>query len=98
MFPSAILCGIGTQVSFQAAGARQFEIARRQDRQRTVANARIEKMQSSKMNPMFSAVIQATEEWVINAMVAAKTFDADDWAVSAHSATNYNWFFGTMDN
>ena len=27
MFPSAILCGIGTQVSFQAAGARKFKIA-----------------------------------------------------------------------
>jgi len=27
MFPSAILCGIGTQVSFHAAGARKFKIA-----------------------------------------------------------------------
>jgi hypothetical protein len=29
MFLSAILCGIGTQVSFQAAGARKFKIVRR---------------------------------------------------------------------
>ena len=50
----------------------------------TQANARIERMQSWKMNPMFSAVIQATEESVINAMVAAKTMTgADYWVVPA---------------
>jgi len=27
MFPYAILCGIGTRVSFQAAGARKFKVA-----------------------------------------------------------------------
>jgi len=48
------------------------------------ANAKIERMQSWKMNPMFSAVIQATEESVINAMVAAKTMTgADYWVVPA---------------
>jgi D-aminopeptidase len=50
----------------------------------TEANARIERMQSWKMNPMFRAVIQATEESVINAMVAAKTMTgADYWVVPA---------------
>jgi D-aminopeptidase len=50
----------------------------------TQANAQIERMQSWKMNPMFSAVIQATEESVINAMVAAKTMTgADYWVVPA---------------
>jgi len=47
-------------------------------------DAQIERMQSWKMNPMFSAVIQATEESVINAMVAAKTMTgADYWVVPA---------------
>lgn len=50
----------------------------------TQASAPIERMQSWKMNPMFSAVIQATEESVINAMVAAKTMtSADYWVVPA---------------
>ena len=50
----------------------------------TEANAKIERMQSWKMNPMFAAVIQATEESVINAMVAAKTMTgADYWVVPA---------------
>ncbi len=50
----------------------------------TRPNAQIERMQSWKMNPMFSAVIQATEESVINAMVAAKTMTgADYWVVPA---------------
>jgi L-aminopeptidase/D-esterase-like protein len=50
----------------------------------TQANAKIERMQSWKMDPMFSAVIQATEESVINAMVAAKTMTgADYWVVPA---------------
>jgi D-aminopeptidase len=47
-------------------------------------NARLERVQSWKMNPMFAAVIQATEESVVNAMVAAKTMvGADNWKVSA---------------
>ena len=50
----------------------------------TQPDAQIERMQSWKMNPMFSAVIQATEESVINAMVAAKTMTgADYWVVPA---------------
>jgi D-aminopeptidase len=50
----------------------------------TQANAKIERMQSWKMNAMFRAVIQATEESVINAMVAAKTMTgADYWVVPA---------------
>jgi D-aminopeptidase len=47
-------------------------------------NATVERMQSWKLNPMFAAVIQATEESVINAMVAAKTMTgADYWVVPA---------------
>ena len=50
----------------------------------TRANVKIERMQSWKMNPMFSAVIQATEESVVNSMVAAKTMTgADYWVVAA---------------
>jgi L-aminopeptidase/D-esterase-like protein len=50
----------------------------------TQANAKIERMQSWKLNPVFSAVIQATEESVINAMIAAKTMTgADYWVVPA---------------
>jgi D-aminopeptidase len=46
--------------------------------------ATLERMQSWKLNPVFSAVIQATEEAVVNAMVAAKTMvGADNWKVSA---------------
>jgi D-aminopeptidase len=47
-------------------------------------NATIQRMQSWKMNPMFTAVVQATEEAVINAIVAAKTMTgADYWTVPA---------------
>ena len=50
----------------------------------TGANATVERMQSWKMNPIFTAVIQATEESVINAMIAAKTMTgADYWVVPA---------------
>ena len=50
----------------------------------TQPNAKIERMQSWKMNAMFRAVIQATEESVINAMVAARTMTgADYWVVPA---------------
>jgi L-aminopeptidase/D-esterase-like protein len=47
-------------------------------------NTRVERLQSWKMNPLFSAVIQGTEEAVINSMVAARTMvGADNWKVSA---------------
>ena len=47
-------------------------------------NAAIQRMQSWKMNAMFTAVIQATEESIINALVAAKTMTgADYWTVPA---------------
>jgi L-aminopeptidase/D-esterase-like protein len=47
-------------------------------------NAHIERMQSWKLNPVFTAVVQATEESVINALVAAKTMTgADYWVVPA---------------
>jgi D-aminopeptidase len=50
----------------------------------TAPNAKVERMQSWKMNPVFSAVIQGTEEAVVNAMVAARTMvGADNWKVSA---------------
>jgi D-aminopeptidase len=50
----------------------------------TVPNAKIDRMQSWKLNPIFTAVIQATEESVINAMIAAKTMTgADYWVVPA---------------
>ena len=63
----------------------------------TQANARIERMQSWKMNPMFSAVIQATEESVINAMVAAKTMTgADYWVVPALPHDQLQRFSGNM--
>jgi D-aminopeptidase len=48
------------------------------------ANATVERLQSWKMNPLFTAVIEATEEAVINSMIAAKTMvGADNWMVSA---------------
>ena len=48
------------------------------------ANALVERLQSWKMNPLFSGVIEATEEAVINSMIAAKTMvGADNWKVSA---------------
>ena len=50
----------------------------------TGANATVERMQSWKMNPLFSAVVQATEESVINSIIAAKTMTgADYWVVPA---------------
>jgi L-aminopeptidase/D-esterase-like protein len=50
----------------------------------TLPNAKVERMQSWKMDPMFAAVVQATEESVINALVAAKTMvGADYWVIPA---------------
>jgi D-aminopeptidase len=50
----------------------------------TQPNPKIERMQSWKLNPLFAAVVQATEESVVNAMVAAKTMTgADYWVVPA---------------
>jgi len=50
----------------------------------TTANAKVERMQSWKMDSLFGAVVQATEESVINAVVAAKTMTgADYWVVPA---------------
>jgi D-aminopeptidase len=47
-------------------------------------DATIHRLQSWKMNAMFSAVVQATEESIINALVAAKTMTgADYWTVPA---------------
>lgn len=47
-------------------------------------DATIQRMQSWKMNAMFTAVVQATEESIINALVAAKTMTgADYWTVPA---------------
>ena len=48
------------------------------------ANAKVERMQSWKLNPMFLAVVEGTEEAVLNAMIAAKTMvGADYWVVPA---------------
>ena len=45
-------------------------------------NATVSRVQSWKMNPLFSAVVQSTEEAVINALVAARTMTgADGWTV-----------------
>jgi len=50
----------------------------------TVSNAKVERVQSWKMNPLFYAVVQATEESVINAIIAAKTMvGADGWVIPA---------------
>jgi D-aminopeptidase len=50
----------------------------------TQPNAKVERMQSWKMDPMFAAVVQATEESVINVLVAAKTMvGADYWVIPA---------------
>ena len=50
----------------------------------TEGNARIERLQSWKMDPLFAAVVQATEESVINAMIAARTMEgANYWVVPA---------------
>jgi D-aminopeptidase len=44
----------------------------------------VERMQSWKMDPIFTAVVQATEESVINALIAAKTMvGADYWVIPA---------------
>jgi len=49
-----------------------------------IPNAKLERLQSWKLNPVFTAVVEATEEAVINAMVAARTMvGADNWRVSA---------------
>jgi L-aminopeptidase/D-esterase-like protein len=50
----------------------------------TYPNATIQRMQSWKMDAMFTAVVQATEESVINTIVAAKTMvGADYWTIPA---------------
>jgi D-aminopeptidase len=47
-------------------------------------NATIQRMQSWKMDVMFTAVVQATEESVINTIIAAKTMvGADYWTIPA---------------
>lgn len=47
-------------------------------------NPKIERMQSWKMDAMFRAVVQATEESVINTLIAAKTMTGTDyWVVPA---------------
>lgn len=47
-------------------------------------NAKVERLQSWKMNPLFYAVVQGTEEAVINAIIAAKTMTgADYWVIPA---------------
>jgi L-aminopeptidase/D-esterase-like protein len=43
-----------------------------------IPNATVERLQSWKLNPLFSAVIEATEESVINSMIAAKTMVGAD--------------------
>jgi len=50
----------------------------------TDQNATIQRMQSWKMDAMFTAVVQATEESVINTLVAARTMvGADYWTIPA---------------
>jgi D-aminopeptidase len=50
----------------------------------TLPNASVERLQSWKLSPVFTAVVQATEESVINALIAAKTMTgADYWVVPA---------------
>jgi len=50
----------------------------------TTPNAKVERVQSWKMDAIFTAVVQAVEESVINAVVAAKTMTgADYWVVPA---------------
>ena len=50
----------------------------------TAANAKVERVQSWKMNALFAAVVEAVEESVINAIIAAKTMTgADYWVVPA---------------
>jgi L-aminopeptidase/D-esterase-like protein len=46
--------------------------------------ARIERLRSAALNPLFDATVQGVEEAVVNAMVAARTMTgADYWTVSA---------------
>lgn len=47
----------------------------------TAANAHVERVQSWKMNSLFTAVVQGVEESVVNALVAAKTMDGADYRV-----------------
>ena len=50
----------------------------------TAANAKVERLQSWKMDALFAAVVQGVEESVINAIIAAKTMTgADYWVVPA---------------
>jgi L-aminopeptidase/D-esterase-like protein len=50
----------------------------------TLGNAKVERLQSWKMDALFTAVVQATEESVINALIAARTMvGADYWVVPA---------------
>jgi L-aminopeptidase/D-esterase-like protein len=50
----------------------------------TAANAMVERVQSWKMDAIFRAVVQGTEESVINALIAARTMTgADYWVVPA---------------
>jgi L-aminopeptidase/D-esterase-like protein len=47
-------------------------------------NATIQRMESWKMDPMFTAVVQSTEEAVINVLIGAKTMvGADGWVIPA---------------
>ena len=50
----------------------------------TGPNAVVARLQSWKLDPLFRAVVQATEESVVNALIAAKTMiGADNWLVPA---------------
>lgn len=50
----------------------------------TAGNATVERLQSWKMDALFRAVVQGTEESVVNALVAARTMTgADYWVVPA---------------
>jgi L-aminopeptidase/D-esterase-like protein len=71
-------------LAFSTANAGADEGNSQEDFAPTIANAKIERMQSWKMDAMFRAVIQATEEAVTNTLVAAKTLTgADYWVVPA---------------
>ena len=61
---------------------RDVAVARMVQRKRP--DATIHRRQCWKMNAMFSAVVQATEESVVNALAAAKTMTgANSWTVPA---------------
>jgi len=62
-------------------------------------NANVERMQSWKMDPLFTAVVQATEESVINAIIAAaKPSPAPTTGSSPHFGTiNCNRFSESTD-